>query len=49
MQFKWNYEPLTPDRQQAAKELAEKIGMSPVMAGLLIQRGIKTGTWQWTD
>ena len=42
MQFKWNYEPLTPDRQQAANELAEKIGMSPVMAGLLIQRGIKT-------
>ena len=42
MQFKWNYEPLTPDRQQAAKELAEKIGMSPVMASLLIQRGIKT-------
>ena len=42
MQFKWNYEPLTPEKQQAAKELAEKIGMSPVMAGLLIQRGIKT-------
>ena len=42
MQFKWNYEPLTTDRQQAAKELADKIGMSPVMAGLLIQRGIKT-------
>ena len=42
MQFKWNYVPLTPDRQQAAKELADKIGMSPVMAGLLIQRGIKT-------
>ncbi len=42
MQFKWNYEPPTPDRQQAAKELAEKIGMSPIMASLLIQRGIKT-------
>ena len=42
MQFKWNYEPPTPERQQAAKELAEKIGMSPVMAELLIQRGIKT-------
>ncbi len=42
MQFKWNYEPPTPDKQQAASELAEKIGMSPVMAGLLIQRGIKT-------
>ena len=42
MQFKWNYEPPTPERQQAAKELAEKIGMSPVLASLLIQRGIKT-------
>jgi len=42
MQYIWNYEPPTPDRQQAAKELAEKIGMSPVLASLLIQRGIKT-------
>ena len=42
MQFKWNYKPPTPERQQAAKELAEKIGMSPVVAGLLIQRGIRT-------
>ncbi len=42
MQFKWNYEPPTPEKQLAAKELAEKIGMSPVLAGLLIQRGIKT-------
>ena len=42
MQFKWNYEPPTPERQLAAKELAEKIGMSPVLASLLIQRGIKT-------
>ncbi len=42
MQFKWNYEPPTPEKQQAAKELAEKIGMSPTLAMLLIQRGIKT-------
>ena len=42
MQFKWNYEPPTPEKQQAAKELAEKIGMSQTMASLLIQRGIKT-------
>ena len=42
MLFKWNYAPPTSERQQAAKELAEKIGMSPIMAGLLIQRGIKT-------
>lgn len=42
MQFKWNYEPPTPERQTAAKELGEKIGMSPILANLLIQRGIKT-------
>jgi len=42
MNFKWNYEPPTSERQQAAKELADKIGMSPILADLLIQRGIKT-------
>jgi len=42
MNFKWNYEPPTPERQLAAKELADKIGMSPILADLLIQRGIKT-------
>ena len=42
MNFKWNYEEPTPERQQQAKELAEKIGMSPIMAELLLQRGIRT-------
>ena len=42
MNFKWNYERPTPERQQAAKELADKIGMSPILASLLIQRGIRT-------
>jgi len=42
MHHKWNYETPTPERQQAAKELAEKIGMSPIMGQLLLQRGIKT-------
>ena len=42
MHFKWNYEPPTSEQQTAAKELGEKIGMSPILAGLLIQRGIKT-------
>ena len=42
MHFKWNYEPPTSDRLAAAKELADKIGMSPILADLLIQRGIKT-------
>ena len=42
MNFEWNYTPPTEDRIRAAKELAEKIGMSPILADLLIQRGIKT-------
>ncbi len=42
MQFKWKYEPPTPETEKAAKELGEKIGMSPVLANLLIRRGIKT-------
>ena len=42
MHFKWNYEPPTSERRAAAKELGEKIGMSPILADLLIGRGIKT-------
>lgn len=42
MHFKWNYKHPTPPQQQAANELAEKIGMSPIIGQLLIQRGIKT-------
>ena len=42
MHFKWNYEPPTPEQQKAAKELAEKIGMNPILATLLIRRGITT-------
>ena len=42
MHFKWNYEPPTSEQRTAARELGEKIGMSPILADLLIQRGIKT-------
>lgn len=42
MQFKWNYEPPTPEHTKAANELAEKINMSPILASLLIRRGITT-------
>ena len=42
MNFKWNYEQPTPEHKQQANELAEKIGMSPVLADLLIRRGIRT-------
>ena len=42
MHFKWNYEPPTPDQKKAADELGEKLGMSPILAQLLIKRGITT-------
>ena len=42
MQFKWNYEPPTPEEKKAADELAGKINMSPILASLLIRRGITT-------
>ena len=42
MHFKWNIETPSSERKQAAKELADKIGMSPILADLLIRRGIKT-------
>ncbi len=41
-QVKWNYSAPSPERELAAKELGEKIGMSPTLANLLISRGIKT-------
>ena len=42
MNFKWNYQSPSPERQQQAKELAEKLGVSHIMAQLLILRGIRT-------
>ena len=42
MQFKWNYEPPTSEQQLAANELGEKLNISPVLALLLIRRGITT-------
>ena len=42
MQFKWKYEPPTPDQKRAAEELGQKIGMNPILASLLIRRGITT-------
>ena len=42
MQLKWNYEPPTSEQRQAASELGEKMNISPVLALLLIRRGITT-------
>ena len=42
MHFKWNYETPSPEQQKAAEELAAKLGMAPVLASILIKRGITT-------
>ncbi len=42
MHFKWNYEEPTSEQTQAAEELGAKIGISPILAGILIRRGITT-------
>ena len=42
MHFKWNYVPPTPEEQKAAKELGDKLNMSPILDQLLIRRGITT-------
>ena len=42
MHFKWNYEEPTSEQTQAAAELGAKIGISPILAGILIRRGITT-------
>ena len=42
MLFKWNYKPPAADEKKAAKELGEKLNISPILAFLLIRRGIST-------
>jgi len=42
MHFKWNYEPPTSTELQTAKELGEKLNISPILAQLLVRRGINT-------
>ncbi len=42
MHFKWNYKQPTPSAVQTARDLSEKIGISPILTGLLVDRGITT-------
>lgn len=42
MHFKWKYEPPTLDGRSAAKDLSEKLSMSPILTDMLIRRGITT-------
>ena len=42
MHFKWKYNPPTEEQKRTAGELAEKIGMNPILTQLLVERGITT-------
>ena len=42
MNFKWNYQPPTPDALAAAEQLSQELGISPVLCRLLGERGIQT-------
>lgn len=42
MHFKWTYFQPTPELENQAKELGEKLTVSPVLSRLLIERGITT-------
>ena len=42
MHFKLNYNPPTEEQKRTAGELAEKIGMNPILTQLLMERGITT-------
>lgn len=42
MHFKWKHEPLTPKQTDEAAGLAADLGISPIVAGILIRRGITT-------
>ena len=42
MSYKWNYQPPTLERLEAAKELANEVGIHPALGGLLLDRGVAT-------
>lgn len=42
MSYKWNYVPPTPVWKESSKVLGKELGISPVLARLLLERGIGT-------
>lgn len=42
MHFKWNYNHPTSEENKIAKDFGDKLNMSPILANLLINRGITT-------
>ena len=44
MNYKWNYQPITSEQEQISQELAQELGISPILGSLLLQRGITDAT-----
>ena len=42
MTHKWNYQPITPEQAEASQQLAQELGISPILGKLLVERGITT-------
>lgn len=42
MNYKWNYQPPSPEEQERAAALANEVRISPVVAQLLVARGVDT-------
>ena len=42
MNYKWNYQPPSQEKKEAAKALSEETGISPVLCMLLLERGISS-------
>ncbi len=40
MNHKWNYQSITEEQTETSRQLAEKLGISPILGRLLVQRGI---------
>ena len=42
MNYKWNYQPPSQEKTEAAKALAKETGLNPVLCKLLLERGISS-------
>lgn len=42
MTHTWNYLPITPEQEEVSQQLAQDLGISPILCRLLAERGIKT-------
>ena len=38
MTHKWNCQPITPEQVETSQKLAQELGISPILSGLLVQR-----------